>query len=152
MANEAPSRLLMKLGGLLKQGPEGVFFAPEDREKLLATVELGARLPPQKSIPAIMDIVRFMMALRQEGHTVAADTVEEVLKGSGAAMQVINRVAEVDKEMQAKQLGASPTKLPASVEQLAKAQGGLTLKDLLPPGGVGMDRARAGAPKPPKKP
>lgn len=149
MANEAPSRLLTKLAGLLKQGPEGVVFTPEDREKLLATVELGARLPPQKSIPTIMDIVRFMMALRQEGHTLAADTVQEVLQGSNAAMQVINRVAEVDKELQAKRLGKGPMKLPPSVEQLAKAQGGLTLKDLLPPGG--LDRARAGAPKPPKK-
>lgn len=150
MSEPQPSHLLKKLGTLLEMGPEGLFIGDDNREKLIATVELGARLPPSKSIPAVMDVIRFMLALRQEGHEAAAATVEAVIDDSAAAIQVINRIAEVTTEAQQKQLGGERRALPASVEQKAQA-GGMKLKDMLPPGvSASHDPARAGEVK--KKP
>lgn len=68
-----------------------------DLEKLLAIVEVAARIADDRSEIALLEVVRFAMALESEGHDDASRQFFDALKRSDAALRRLDSIAKKDK-------------------------------------------------------
>lgn len=133
MRDPNPPKLLNELASLLQVDEAGVMsFSEENEEKLRATIEMGARLTPDISIPAMGDVVRLMLALREQNQSQAADCIETCLRESVAASRVLAHIGEavLPSSSDLRKLGAQVDMKAPSLDDTQKPSG-LQVKDFL---------------------
>ena len=140
-ANSVPkgylSRILECVSRLLVQTSDGLQFSADAETKLAVLVEVAARLEDKTVAEAILlELVRLSCALEAGGHTAASQTLQSVLSGSAAALQVF---VEARRGRAAMFVRFQPTHGSTSMKRAPRfddsaPKQGLLLRELFPSG------------------